>query len=108
MTGVTIVEKAAAGQRKQLRVFVKGLQHAALFAPIDDESKKLAVDDLTAKVIRATINLYTRGRESVKGSGKTAKKTVLQSFTCEISTSARSDAAAARVRQFSRDLQTHC
>jgi hypothetical protein len=91
MTGVTIVEKAAAGQRKQLRVFVKGLQHAALFAQIDDESKKLAVDGLTANVIRATINLYTRGGESVKGSGKTAKKTVLRSFTCEISTSARSD-----------------
>ena len=94
MTGVTIVEKAAVGQRKQLRVFVKGLQHAALFAQIDDESKKLAVDDLTANVIRATINLYTRGVESVKGSGKPAKKTVLQSFTCEISTSARSDTAA--------------
>jgi hypothetical protein len=108
MTGVTIVEKAAARQRKQLRVFVKGLQHAALFAQIDDESKKLAVDDLTANVIRAIIYLYTRGGESVKGSGKTAKKTVLQSFTCEISTSARSDAAASRVRQFSRDLQTHC
>ena len=76
MTGVTIVEKAAAGQRKQLRVFVKGLQHAALFAPIDDESKKLAVDDLTANVVRATINLYTRGGESVKGSTKPQKNDV--------------------------------
>src|SRR6478672_9376563 len=94
MTGVTIVEKAAAGQRKQLRVFVKGLQHAALFAQIDDESKKLAVDDLTAKVIRATMNLYATGGESVKGIESPAKKTVLQSVTCEISTSARSDAAA--------------
>ena len=76
MTGVTIVEKAAARQRKQLRVFVKGLQHAALFAQLDRESKKLAVDDLTANVVRATINLYTRGGESVKGSTKPQKNDV--------------------------------
>ena len=76
MTGVTIVEKAAAGQRKQLRVFVRGLQHASLFVQIDDEPKKFTVDDLTANVIRATINLYTRGGESVKGSGKPQKNCV--------------------------------
>jgi hypothetical protein len=53
---------------------VKRLQHAALFAQVDRESKKLAVDGLTANVVRATINLYTRGGESVKGSTESAKK----------------------------------
>lgn len=108
MTGVTIVEKAAAGQRKQLRVFVKGLQHAALFAQIDDESKKLAVDDLTANVIRVTINLYTRGGESVKGSGKTAKKLCYNHLHAKYPHLLEVMLPPSRVRQFSRDLQTHC
>lgn len=108
MTGVTIVEKAAAGQRKQLRVFVKGLQHAALFAQIDDESKKLAVDDLTANVIRATINLYTRGGESVKGSGKTVKKLCYNHLHAKYPHLLEVMLPPSHVRQFSRDLQTHC
>jgi hypothetical protein len=37
--GITMVEKRIEGQRKQLRVCVKGLQHAALFAQVDGSQK---------------------------------------------------------------------
>ena len=54
----------------------KGSPTCRSLRPTRSRVKKLAVDDLTANVVRATINLYTRGAESVKGSTKPQKNVV--------------------------------